>query len=101
MREEFVVQIEGHPKIGWLTKAGTRAMDEAADQIPEVLIHENYLSQKDIGICFAFDFSSLTQQPEFEDMRKLHDELKTEFGADDEHIASHETATAAGVARRC
>jgi hypothetical protein len=35
-----------------------RAYDDDADQIREVLIHTNYLSQKDIKICAAFDIAA-------------------------------------------
>jgi hypothetical protein len=34
-------------------------MDEAADQIREVLIHGHYLSQRDVKICLGFDLASL------------------------------------------
>jgi len=64
-----------------------REYPDAADQIREVLIHGNYLSQKDIDICLAFDLASLSQQLEFENMRTLHAALKLEYGTDDEHGA--------------
>jgi len=32
-----------------------REYPDAADQIREVLIHENYLLQEDIDICLGFD----------------------------------------------
>ena len=35
-----------------------REYPDAADQIREVLIHGNYLSQKDIEICLCFDVES-------------------------------------------
>lgn len=64
-----------------------REYPDAADQIREVLIHGNYLSQKDIDICLGSDLGSLAQQPEFENMRTLHEALKVEYGSDDEHGA--------------
>lgn len=64
-----------------------REYPDNADQIREVLIHENYLSQKDIDICLGFDLASLAQQPEFENIRPLHETLKIEYGSDDEHDA--------------
>lgn len=64
-----------------------REYPDAADQIREVLIHGNYLSQKDIDICLGSDLASLAQQPEFESMRTLHEALKVEYGSDDEHGA--------------
>jgi len=39
-----------------------REYPDAADQIREVLIHENYLSQKDIGICLGYDLESLSKR---------------------------------------
>lgn len=36
-----------------------REYPDVADQIREVLIHKNYLSQKDIEICLGFDLASL------------------------------------------
>ena len=65
-----------------------REYPDTADQIREMLIHGNYLSQKDIDICLGFDLASLAQQPEFENMRTLHEALKSEYGSDDEHDAS-------------
>lgn len=56
---------------------------DAADQLREILIHGNYLSQKDIDICLGFDLASLAQQPAFESMRTLHEALKLEYGSDD------------------
>lgn len=42
----------------------------------EVLIHGNYLSQRDIEICLGLDLASLADQPQVEDIRKLHEALK-------------------------
>ena len=61
-----------------------REYPEAADQIREVLIHGNYLSQKDIEICLAFNVAHLAHQAEFEAMRTLHNALQMEYGSDDE-----------------
>ena len=41
-----------------------REYPDAADQIREVLIHENYLSQEDIGICLGFDLAGIADRPE-------------------------------------
>jgi hypothetical protein len=59
-----------------------REYPDAADQIREVLIHENYLSQKDIEICLRFDIESLAAQPDHGHMRELHDVLRTKYGTD-------------------
>jgi len=53
-----------------------------------VLIHENYLSQEDIGICLGFDLVGIADQPEIDSIRTLHEVLKSEYGPDDEHGAS-------------
>jgi len=52
-----------------------REYDDDADQIREILIHGNYLSQKDIEICLGFDLASLAQHPEFVNIRTLHEAL--------------------------
>jgi hypothetical protein len=63
-----------------------REYPDAVDQIREVLIHENYLSQKDIDICLGFDFAGIAGHPEFDSIRTLHDVLKSEYGPDDEQV---------------
>jgi len=61
-----------------------RAYPDAADQIREILIHENYLSQKDIEICLGFDLASLGDAAPPEQARELHDALVARYGMDDE-----------------
>ena len=65
-----------------------REYPDAADQIREVLIHENYLSQEDINICLGFDRARIADRPEIDSIRTLHEVLKSEYGPDDEHVAS-------------
>ncbi len=60
-----------------------REYPEATDQIREVLIHGNYLSQKDIEICLSFDIESLEDNPGINDIRMLHEVLKSEYGGND------------------
>ena len=60
-----------------------REYPDAADQIREVLIHENYLSQEDIGICLGFDLSGIADRPETDSIRILHEAVKSEYGPDD------------------
>ena len=60
-----------------------REYPEAEDQIREVLIHSNYLSQKDIDICHAFDLVTFAAHPEYENMRLLHDALMATWGKSD------------------
>ena len=65
-----------------------REYPEAADQLRELLIHKNYLSQKDIEICLSFDLASIADQPEIDSIRTLHEALKSGYGPDDESGAS-------------
>ena len=48
--EEFLLQSQN---------PNEREYPDAEDQIREVLIHSNYMSQKDIGFCVNFDISAL------------------------------------------
>lgn len=65
-----------------------REYPDAADQIRELLIHKNYLSQKDIEICFGFDLASIADRPEIGNIRTLHEVLKSEYGPDDKRGAA-------------
>ncbi len=53
-----------------------REYPAAADQIREVLIHNNYLSQKDIEICLECDLSSLRTHARFAQIEELHRSLQ-------------------------
>jgi hypothetical protein len=55
--------------------ADEREYPDPADQIREVLIHSNYLSQRDIDICLGFDLGTFAARPEYKNMRELHDAL--------------------------
>ena len=52
-----------------------REYDDDADQIREVLIHWNYLSQKDIEICLGADLSSLSTHAQAKEIEELHGAL--------------------------
>jgi hypothetical protein len=65
-----------------------REYSNAADQIREVLVHANYLSQKDIEICLGFDLEPFVARPEYIGMRELHEALLTEYGLDDKSGAA-------------
>jgi hypothetical protein len=67
---------------------GEREYPDAADQTREVLIHENYLSQKDIEICLGSDLADIADRPEIDRIRTLHNVLKSEYGPDDEYGVS-------------
>jgi len=43
------------------------------DQIREVLIHANYMSQKDVEICLSFNISSLISQSKYPAIKELFD----------------------------
>lgn len=51
-----------------------------ADQIREVLIHGNYLSQKDIEICVGFDISTLTKEAAGVGIQGLHECMQSTYG---------------------
>lgn len=60
-----------------------REYPDASDQIREILIHANYLSQKDVNICLEFDVESLITQREHEMMRDLHELLRARYGSNE------------------
>ena len=60
-----------------------REYPDAADQIREVLVHANYLSQKDIEIFPGFDLDVFVARTGHEGMRELHEALLTEHGSND------------------
>ena len=57
----------------------TREYSDSMDQIREVLIHDNYLSLKDIEICTRFNVGELADQHGFEYMKSLHNCLLTDY----------------------
>ncbi|MFY9317392.1 MAG: hypothetical protein WAO95_17780 [Burkholderiales bacterium] len=65
-----------------------REYPDPADQIREVLIHGNYLSQRDIEICLGFDLGSFAAHPEYKNMCELHRFLVTTYGSVDERRAA-------------
>lgn len=56
-----------------------REYADAADQIREVLIHGNYLSQKDIEICLGFDTADYRAHPNFPGIESLHHAFQEQF----------------------
>jgi len=63
-----------------------REYPDPTDQIREVLIHGNYLSQKDIDICLGFDLHTLANNAEIASIRELHHVLGANFAARDEEV---------------
>lgn len=56
-----------------------REYPDATDQIREILIHQNYLSAKDIEICLACDLTPLNANPNFPDIETLHQSLRDTY----------------------
>ncbi|MBK6799307.1 MAG: hypothetical protein IPG76_21615 [Acidobacteria bacterium] len=65
-----------------------REYPDVADQIREVLIHGNYLSQKDIEICLGFEVEALADQPGSEGMRELQAALAETYKTEDANNAA-------------
>jgi hypothetical protein len=61
--------------------AEEREYPDPEDQVREVLIHGNYLSQRDIDVCLAFDLGEFAALPKYGSMRELHDALVTKWGS--------------------
>ena len=49
------------------------------EQINEVLIHEHYLSKKDLEFCLDFDISALSEQPKYEEIERIYNTFKQEY----------------------
>ena len=45
---------------------------DPVEQIREILIHDNYMSQKDIETCLVFNVATLQHQPGFREITTLH-----------------------------
>ena len=56
-----------------------REYPDAADQIREVLIHGNYLSQRDIELCAAYDISAHETRTNFAGVKSLHQTLSATY----------------------
>lgn len=78
------IQTHSRPVIGrcyrefLLRSADTeeREYPDPVDQIREVLIHGNYMSQKDIEICLASDLAPLKRNEHFSSIEALHQSLR-------------------------
>ena len=77
-----------------------REYPDAADQIREVLIHGNYLSQMDIEICLNFDVESFASRTGIEGIRDLHAALAETYAAEDASSAAWQQSAADGSSRR-
>jgi len=56
-----------------------REYPDATDQIREILIHGNYLSQKDIEICLAYDIEPFHAEPRFSEIQALHQVFRSTY----------------------
>ena len=56
-----------------------REYPDAEDQIREILIHSNYMSQKDIELCISFDISAMGDENK-EAIEALHNALCEVYG---------------------
>jgi len=61
---------------------------DPADQIREVLIHANYMSQRDVDICLGFDIESLKGTESFDEIGTLHEALAEEYKTDVQNEAA-------------
>ncbi len=52
---------------------------DIAEQIDEELVHEHYLSQKDLEFCLEYDITKLSEQPNYAEIEKIFEELKNEY----------------------
>lgn len=59
-----------------------REYADDVDQIREVLIHANYLSQEDVEICLGFDTGILADHPSYPAIKALHDSLVANYSAE-------------------
>ena len=57
-----------------------REYPSASDQIREVLIHGNYMYQRDIEFCLGHDLSDLRGREKFAQIEELHSCLQAAFG---------------------
>ena len=55
---------------------------DPVDQFREVLIHGNYMSQRDIDICLGFDLETLKEHAGIDGIRELHKVLSEEYKTD-------------------
>lgn len=55
----------------------TREYPDEADQVREILIHENYMSRKDIEICADCDILNFASHPNYNQICALHEIVKS------------------------
>ena len=53
-----------------------------SDQIREILIHQNYMSNKDIAFCCDFDLSKMDISSKSNRVDRLHNALLKDYGSE-------------------
>lgn len=53
------------------------------EQIHEELVHEHYLSQKDLEFCMGYDINELNGEPNYGEIERIFEELKTEYATEE------------------
>ena len=61
-----------------------REYPDPKDQIREILIHDHYLSQRDIEICLNFNIDTLRKETGINQIETLHKSLCEDYGVDEE-----------------
>ncbi len=56
------------------------------EQINEELIHEHYMSQKDIEFCLDYDITMLSAEPNYAEIEKIFEALKAEYALEDVNV---------------
>jgi hypothetical protein len=56
---------------------------DVQEQINEELVHEHYLSQKDLEFCLEYDITKLSGQPDYAEIEKIFEELKNEYSQEE------------------
>ena len=60
-----------------------RSYIDIQEQINEELVHEHYLSQKDLEFCLEYDITKLSEQPNYAEIEKIFEELKNEYSQEE------------------
>jgi hypothetical protein len=62
----------------------TRQYYDISEQINEALIHQHYLSQKDIEFCLEYDITQLNTESKYDEIERLYETLKNEYSINNE-----------------
>ena len=72
--EEFLIESQNKDE---------RRYIDIQEQINEELVHEHYLSQKDLKFCLEYDIKKLNGQPNYAEIEKIFEELKKEYSQEE------------------